>query len=127
MPIQTGVSPTVALTADALPRRLGLVATAGVVIGTVSVYNRRDARPFSEHDLQLLQTLGEEFVDPRVAGSREVADQVSRTRFDGRVEPARVERGKRSGCHGGAWILERAKGAPVAPCPHPVNGGRLSC
>jgi signal transduction histidine kinase len=36
--------------------------SAGVVIGTVSVYNRRDARPFSEHDLQLLQTLGDQVV-----------------------------------------------------------------
>jgi signal transduction histidine kinase len=36
--------------------------SAGVVIGTVSVYNRRDGRPFSEHDLQLLQTLGDQVV-----------------------------------------------------------------
>jgi signal transduction histidine kinase len=36
--------------------------SAGVVIGTVSVYNRHDARPFSDHDLQLLQTLGDQVV-----------------------------------------------------------------
>jgi signal transduction histidine kinase len=36
--------------------------SAGVVIGTVSVYNRRDGRPFSEHDLQLLETLGDQVV-----------------------------------------------------------------
>jgi len=35
MSIQAGISPPVALTADALPRRLGLVATTGVVIGTI--------------------------------------------------------------------------------------------
>jgi signal transduction histidine kinase len=33
-----------------------------VVIGTVSVYNRRDGRPFTDHDLQLLQTLGDQVV-----------------------------------------------------------------
>ncbi|HEU5040510.1 MAG TPA: ATP-binding protein [Gemmatimonadales bacterium] len=36
--------------------------SAGVIIGTISVYNRRDGRPFSEHDLQLLQTLGDQVV-----------------------------------------------------------------
>jgi signal transduction histidine kinase len=36
--------------------------SAGVVIGTVSVYNRRDARSFSDHDLQLLQILGDQVV-----------------------------------------------------------------
>ena len=36
--------------------------SAGVVIGTVSAYNRRDGRPFSEYDLQLLQTLGDQVV-----------------------------------------------------------------
>ncbi len=36
--------------------------SAGLVIGTVSVYNRRDGRPFSDHDLQLLQTLGDQVV-----------------------------------------------------------------
>ncbi|MDQ2673556.1 MAG: ATP-binding protein, partial [Chloroflexota bacterium] len=36
--------------------------SAGVVIGTVSVYNRRDGRPFSAHDLQLLDTLGDQVV-----------------------------------------------------------------
>jgi signal transduction histidine kinase len=36
--------------------------SAGVVIGTVSVYNRHDGRPFSDHDLQLLQTLGDQVV-----------------------------------------------------------------
>jgi signal transduction histidine kinase len=33
-----------------------------VVIGTVSVYNRRDGRFFSDHDLQLLQILGDQVV-----------------------------------------------------------------
>jgi signal transduction histidine kinase len=36
--------------------------SAGVVIGTVSVYNRRGGRAFSEHDLQILQTLGDQVV-----------------------------------------------------------------
>jgi signal transduction histidine kinase len=36
--------------------------SAGVVLGTVSVYNRRDGRPFSEHDLRLLQSLGDQVV-----------------------------------------------------------------
>jgi K+-sensing histidine kinase KdpD len=36
--------------------------SAGVVIGTVSAHNRRDGRPFSEHDLQLLQILGDQVV-----------------------------------------------------------------
>lgn len=35
MPIQAGLSPPAALTAEALPRRLGLIATAGVVVGTI--------------------------------------------------------------------------------------------
>jgi signal transduction histidine kinase len=36
--------------------------SAGVVIGTVSVYNRSDGRPFSENDLRLLQILGDQVV-----------------------------------------------------------------
>jgi signal transduction histidine kinase len=36
--------------------------SAGVVIGTVSVYNHRDGRAFSDHDLQLLETLGDQVV-----------------------------------------------------------------
>jgi signal transduction histidine kinase len=36
--------------------------SAGVVIGAVSVYNRRDGRPFSENDLRLLQILGDQVV-----------------------------------------------------------------
>ncbi len=36
--------------------------SAGLVIGTMSVYNQRDGRPFSDHDLQLLQTLGDQVV-----------------------------------------------------------------
>jgi signal transduction histidine kinase len=49
---------TVALrTAATIPLR-----SAGVVIGTVSVYNRRDGRPFTDHDLQLLQILGDQVV-----------------------------------------------------------------
>ncbi|HEX6105570.1 MAG TPA: ATP-binding protein [Gemmatimonadales bacterium] len=36
--------------------------SAGVIIGTISAYNRRDGRPFSDHDLQLLQTLGDQVV-----------------------------------------------------------------
>jgi signal transduction histidine kinase len=36
--------------------------SAGVVIGTVSAYNRRDGRPFTDADLQLLQTLGDQVV-----------------------------------------------------------------
>jgi signal transduction histidine kinase len=36
--------------------------SAGLAIGTVSVYNRRDGRAFDDHDLQLLQTLGDQVV-----------------------------------------------------------------
>jgi signal transduction histidine kinase len=36
--------------------------SAGVVIGTVSVYNHRDGRPFGDPDLQLLETLGDQVV-----------------------------------------------------------------
>src|SRR5918992_4698580 len=36
--------------------------SAGFVVGTVSVYNRRDGQPFSEHDLNLLQILGDQVV-----------------------------------------------------------------
>jgi signal transduction histidine kinase len=36
--------------------------SAGLVIGTVSVYNRCDGRPFSENDLRLLQILGDQVV-----------------------------------------------------------------
>ena len=36
--------------------------SAGVVIGTVSVYNRRDGHRFGDSDLQLLQTLGDQVV-----------------------------------------------------------------
>jgi signal transduction histidine kinase len=36
--------------------------SAGVVIGTVSVHNRRDGRAFGAHDLQLLETLGDQVV-----------------------------------------------------------------
>jgi len=36
--------------------------SAGFVVGTVSVYNRRDRSPFSEHDLKLLQILGDQVV-----------------------------------------------------------------
>ncbi|MBA3893141.1 MAG: GAF domain-containing protein [Gemmatimonadales bacterium] len=32
------------------------------MIGAVAVYNRRDGRPFGDHDLQLLQTLGDQVV-----------------------------------------------------------------
>jgi signal transduction histidine kinase len=33
---------------------------SGVVLGTVAVYNRRDGKAFTEHDLQLLQVLGDQ-------------------------------------------------------------------
>ena len=36
--------------------------SADFTIGTVSVYNRRDGRPFSDHDLRLLQILGDQVV-----------------------------------------------------------------
>jgi signal transduction histidine kinase len=36
--------------------------SGGVVIGTISVYNRRNGRPFGDYDLQLLQTLGDQVV-----------------------------------------------------------------
>jgi signal transduction histidine kinase len=49
--------PVALRTAATVPLR-----SAGVVIGTVSVYNRRDGRRFSDHDLQLLQILGDQVV-----------------------------------------------------------------
>ncbi len=36
--------------------------SAGVAIGAISVHNRRDGRPFSGHDLQLLRTLADQAV-----------------------------------------------------------------
>jgi signal transduction histidine kinase len=36
--------------------------SAGVPIGTVSAYNRLDGQPFSDHDLRLLQILGDQVV-----------------------------------------------------------------
>ena len=50
-------APSKLKTAAMIPLRSG-----GVPIGTVSVYNRRDGRPFSDHDLRLLQILGDQVV-----------------------------------------------------------------
>jgi len=50
-------APTKLKTAAIIPLRSG-----GVPIGTVSVHNRRDGLPFSEHDLRLLQILGDQVV-----------------------------------------------------------------
>nr|MBA3498231.1 GAF domain-containing protein [Gemmatimonadales bacterium] len=36
--------------------------SAGVVVGTLSVYNRRDEHRFTDHDLRLLQILGDQVV-----------------------------------------------------------------
>jgi signal transduction histidine kinase len=36
--------------------------SADFTVGTVSVYNRRDGQPFSDHDLRLLQILGDQVV-----------------------------------------------------------------
>jgi signal transduction histidine kinase len=36
--------------------------SAGLVVGAVCAYNRKDGQPFSEHDEQLLQTLGDQVV-----------------------------------------------------------------
>ena len=44
-------------TAAVAPLRSG-----GLVIGTISVHNRRDGRPFGDYDLQMLQTLGDQVV-----------------------------------------------------------------
>jgi signal transduction histidine kinase len=49
--------PVTLKTAAIIPLR-----SAGFVVGTVSVYNRRDGQPFSEHDLRLLQILGDQVV-----------------------------------------------------------------
>jgi signal transduction histidine kinase len=49
--------PVTLRTAATVPLR-----SAGVVIGTVSVYNRRDGRRFGDHDLRLLQILGDQVV-----------------------------------------------------------------
>jgi signal transduction histidine kinase len=50
------------LTASLRTTAMVPLRSAGVVIGTVSVYNRRDGRFFSDHDLQLLQILGDQVV-----------------------------------------------------------------
>ncbi|MEO5826537.1 MAG: ATP-binding protein [Gemmatimonadales bacterium] len=36
--------------------------SAGLVVGALCAYNRRDGRQFADHDLQLLQTLGDQVV-----------------------------------------------------------------
>jgi signal transduction histidine kinase len=36
--------------------------SAGLVVGAVCAYNRRDGRPFTDHDRQLLQSLGDQVV-----------------------------------------------------------------
>ncbi len=36
--------------------------SAGLVVGAVCAFNRRDGRPFTEHDQQLLQSLGDQVV-----------------------------------------------------------------
>ena len=36
--------------------------SAGLVVGAVCAYNRRDGKPFNDHDRQLLQTLGDQVV-----------------------------------------------------------------
>ena len=36
--------------------------SAGLVVGAVCAYNRKDRQPFSDHDQQLLQTLGDQVV-----------------------------------------------------------------
>ena len=51
------VLPVPLTTAAIVPLR-----TAGVVIGVVSVYNRRDGRAFAAADLELLETLGDQVV-----------------------------------------------------------------
>jgi signal transduction histidine kinase len=53
--------------ADVLPTTLRSAAiiplrSAGVVIGTVSAHNRKGSVEFTEHDLRLLQTLGDQVV-----------------------------------------------------------------
>ena len=49
--------------ADALrTMAIAPLRSAGIVVGTVSVYNRLDGQPFSEADLHLLQTLGDQVV-----------------------------------------------------------------
>jgi signal transduction histidine kinase len=49
---------------DVLLRTAAMVPlrSAGVVIGTVSVFNHRGGRPFTDHDLRLLETLGDQVV-----------------------------------------------------------------
>jgi signal transduction histidine kinase len=52
---------------SAFPVRLKTAAivplrSADFTVGTVSVYNRRDGQPFSDHDLRLLQILGDQVV-----------------------------------------------------------------
>ncbi len=52
-----GVASVKLKTSAIIPLRSG-----GVPIGTVSVYNRHDGRPFSDHDVRLLQILGDQVV-----------------------------------------------------------------
>ncbi len=52
---------------EALSERLQSAAmvplrSAGLVVGALCAYNRRDGRQFADHDLQLLQTLGDQVV-----------------------------------------------------------------
>jgi signal transduction histidine kinase len=51
------IAGTLLKTAAIVPLR-----SAGFVVGTVSVYNRRDGEPFSEHEVQMLQILGDQVV-----------------------------------------------------------------
>jgi signal transduction histidine kinase len=52
---------------EKLSGRIGSAAmvplrSAGLVVGAVSAYNRKDGQPFDEHDRQLLQSLGDQVV-----------------------------------------------------------------
>ena len=67
--------------------------SAGVVIGTVSVYNQRDGRPFGDHDLQLLETLGDQVVVGLDRAS--VLDEIRRSERTLAAKNAELQRASR--------------------------------
>ncbi|HET8634790.1 MAG TPA: ATP-binding protein [Gemmatimonadales bacterium] len=48
------------VSADLRTAAIAPLRASGVVLGTVAAYNRRDGKAFTEHDLQLLQVLGDQ-------------------------------------------------------------------
>jgi signal transduction histidine kinase len=80
---------------DVLLRTAAIVPlrSAGVVIGTVSVFNHRDGRPFTDHDLQLLETLGDQVVVGLDRAA--VVDEIRRSERTLAVKNAELQRAAR--------------------------------